>query len=93
MDIYFSICRISFATPEDERARLVSKLKDLYVAQDFKKVLKRVEICLPEGAEGEKSDVACDLLAFLAGSRTRWEHSRHFLRESRLVDSYSSKRL
>ena len=41
-------------------------MKDLYAAQDFDKVLKRVESCLPEGAEGEKSDVVHDLLAHLA---------------------------
>ena len=57
---------INFTTPEDERARLVSELKDLYATQDFDGVLRRVESCLPESAEGEKSDVVHDLLAFLA---------------------------
>ncbi|MEA2046782.1 MAG: TaqI-like C-terminal specificity domain-containing protein [Euryarchaeota archaeon] len=60
------IRRITFTTPAEERARLISELKELYAAQGFEEILGRVESCLSEGAEGEKSDVVHDLLAFLA---------------------------
>ncbi|MHC1593973.1 MAG: Eco57I restriction-modification methylase domain-containing protein, partial [Methanotrichaceae archaeon] len=66
------IRRISFTTPEPERARFVSQLKDLYAAGNFEEILSHAEACLPKDAEGnfvaegEKSDVIHDLLAFLA---------------------------
>ncbi len=60
------IRRISFTTPEPERAALVSELQDLYAAGRFDEILFRVEFCLPKDAEGEKSDVVHDLLAYLA---------------------------
>ncbi len=60
------IRRITFTTPEPERAAQVTELKDLYAAGNFEEILSRVEACLPKDAEGEKSDVVHDLLAFLA---------------------------
>ena len=66
------IRRISFSTPEPERARLVAELKAHYQAGKFEEILSSVEACLPKDAEGnfitakEKSDVVHDLLAFLA---------------------------
>gem|GEM_PF-1395836 len=83
------IRRISFATPEDERARLVSELKDLYAAQDFDRVLRRVESCLHEGTEGEKLDVVCDFLASLAESRRR---SRAFSSGWKAASAQKSRR-
>ena len=68
----FPIRRISFSTPEPERARLVAELKALYGASEFDQILIGVESCLPKDTEGnfipaqEKSDVIHDLLAFLA---------------------------
>lgn len=65
--------KISFSTPEPERARLVAELKQLYKASKFKEILASVDVCLPKDAQGnfvttqEKSDVIHDLLAFLAG--------------------------
>jgi len=60
------IRRISFSTPEPERGFLVSELQGLYAAGRFDEILSRVEFCLPKDAEGEKSDVVHDLLAYLA---------------------------
>ena len=68
----FPSVRISFSTPEPERARLVAELKQLYQASKFDEILASVESCLPKDAQGnfiseqEKSDVVHDLLAFLA---------------------------
>ncbi len=85
------IRRISFTTPEDERARHVSELKELYAAQDFKEILRHVDSFLPKSSEGEaiaeeeKSDVVHDLLAFLAEkmiemNREKQEEITGFLR-------------
>ena len=66
------IRRISFTTPEPDRARKVAELKQLYQASKFDDILADVEACLPKDAQGnfiseqEKSDVVHDLLAFLA---------------------------
>jgi type I restriction-modification system DNA methylase subunit len=66
------IRRINFTTPEDERTRLVSELKELYAAGRFEEVLVMVDECLPKDSSGgfvadrEKSDVVHDLLAYLA---------------------------
>ena len=60
------IGRISFTTHKDERAAQVSELKDLYAAGSFDEIRSRAEACPPKDAEGEKSDVVHDLLAFLA---------------------------
>ena len=70
--IRLPIRRISFSTPEPERARMVAELKSSYQARKFEEILINVEACLPKDAEGnfitaqEKSDVVHDLLAFLA---------------------------
>ncbi len=68
------IRRITFSTPEDERSRQVSELKDLYAANEIEQILRRVDGCLPKDAEGEflpgKDDVVHDLLAFLAEEMT-----------------------
>ncbi len=64
--------KISFTTPEPERARLVQYVKQLYQSSKFDEILGSVEACLPKDAQGnfisgqEKSDVVHDLLAFLA---------------------------
>jgi hypothetical protein len=66
------IRRISFTTPEPERARMVAELQELCVAGKFEAILSRVDACLPKDEAGnfiseqEKSDVVHDLLAFLA---------------------------
>lgn len=44
---------------------LASELQALYAAGHFDEILSRVEFCLPKDAEGEKSDVVHDLLAYL----------------------------
>jgi len=57
---------------EAERSAQVTELKNLYATGNFEEILSHAESCLPndaEGnfvAEGEKSDVVHDLLAFLA---------------------------
>jgi hypothetical protein len=82
MDLYpayvgrIPIRRISFTTPEKERKQLLEQGKELYQeylqSQDSGKVLTFVAQCLPQKADGtpdmehEQSDVAHDLLAFLA---------------------------
>ncbi|MGV8176012.1 MAG: Eco57I restriction-modification methylase domain-containing protein [Methanothrix sp.] len=66
------IRRISFTTPVDERARQGSELKALYSEGKHPEILAAVDACLPKDdagnflAEGERSDVVHDLLAFLA---------------------------
>ena len=66
------IRRITFTTPAEERAYLLSGLKDLYATTDFEGILSRTGSYLPKDPEGnfiiaeEKSDVVHDLLAFLA---------------------------
>jgi hypothetical protein len=66
------IRRISFTTPEPERARLLADLKALHLAGKFEEILSSVDACLPKDAQGdfitaqEKSDAVHDLLAFLA---------------------------
>ena len=85
------IPKISFTTPDPERARLVTELKELYAARSFDEILTRVDSCLPKDSGGEiipseeKSDVVHDLLAFLAEemlemNRRKQEEIKGFLR-------------
>jgi predicted methyltransferase len=66
------IRRINFTTPEEERSRLVSELKEMYGQGRFEDILLRLETYLPKDCDGavhtelERSDVVHDLLAFLA---------------------------
>ena len=46
------IRRISFTTPEPDRARLVAEMKAHYQAGKFEEILSSVEACLPKDAEG-----------------------------------------
>jgi len=77
------IRRISFTPPEPERAAQVSELKDLYATGNFEEILARAEACLPKDAEGnfvaegEKSDVVHDLLAFLAEQMMDLNKQKH----------------
>ena len=98
MDLYpayvgrVPIRRISFTTPEGERKQLLKQGKGLYQeylqSQDWSKVLAFVAQRLPQKPDGapdmehEQSDVAHDLLAFLAEEMTRL----HKKKQSRIKD-------
>ncbi len=66
------IPKFAFTTPDEERARLVEELQDLYAQGKDDEILAAVDSCLPKDeagnfiAERERSDVVHDLLAFLA---------------------------
>lgn len=55
------IYRISSVIPEKKRKEAVEKLKFLYASSKYDDIIGDVETCLPE-----KSDIAHDLLAYLA---------------------------
>ena len=63
---------INFTTPSKERATLLEFLKSKYIANEFDKILKIVEECLPKDEKGNfitekgRNDAIHDLLAFLA---------------------------
>ena len=81
---------IDDCTPAEERARQGAELQDLYAAGKHAEILAAVGACLPRDeagsfmAERERSDVAHDLLAFLAErmlemNRSKQQEIRGFL--------------
>ncbi len=88
----FSVPRIAFTTPADERERLVAEARARYERGDHAAVLALVNEQLPRMPDGapdaanERSDVVHDLLAFLAEQMIAMNKQRQDALEDFTID-------